>query len=190
MQCYGMVRGVVIRFLSFFTSRKGQRQFIKTEPLLIYTLNKTRLSALLLSISLFVSIIILLAFASSVLLLLKDTSLTLLRHIAHAPISAMPLLLTGIASLCFQLIVRPKLLDLLKALIVSTAFIMWGLDQLLPAGRIATTLGDVVIALYVVDLGWMMLDQLKQSRLISVQQKKHTPSFKRYRWLPFRDTKR
>ncbi len=80
----------------------------------------------------------------------------------HAPISAAPLLLIGAAYLAFQTLTNPTLLDLCKALIVSSAFILWGLDQLLPAGWFATTLGDVVIVLYVIDLGWMMLDRLKQ----------------------------
>jgi hypothetical protein len=39
---------------------------------------------------------------------------------------------------------------------------LWGVDQLLPGGRVATTLGDVVITLYVLDLGWVMIDRLKQ----------------------------
>ena len=80
----------------------------------------------------------------------------------HAPISAAPLLLIGAAYLAFQILTGPTLLDLCKALIVSSAFILWGIDQMLPAGWFATTLGDVVIVLYVVDLGWMMLDRLKQ----------------------------
>ncbi|GCE11499.1 hypothetical protein [Tengunoibacter tsumagoiensis] len=78
---------------------------------------------------------------------------------AHALISATPLLLIGVASLAFLLILRPRPLDLLKALIVSVAFILWGVDQLLPAGWWATTLGDIVIVLYVIDLGWMLLSQ-------------------------------
>ena len=62
----------------------------------------------------------------------------------------------------FQVLLRPKPLDLFKALIVSSAFILRGVDQLLPVGWVATTLGDIVITLYVVDLGWMMIDRLKQ----------------------------
>lgn len=107
-------------------------------------------------------LLILLAFGSGALLLVKDTPLFWLQHLEHAPLSALPLLLIGLASLCFQIFVRPTPLDLFKAAIVSAAFIMWGIDQLLPAGWVATTLGDIVIVLYVIDLGWMMLDRLKQ----------------------------
>lgn len=103
--------------------------------------------------------IVLIAFAASILLLLSDLIAT---PLAHAPISAAPLLCIGAAYLAFQALSRPKLLDLCKALIVAMAFILWGIDQMLPAGWFATLLGDIVISLYVLDLGWMMLDRLKQ----------------------------
>ena len=83
-------------------------------------------------------------------------------HLSHMPLSAAPLLLIGAAYLTFQVLIRAQPLDLFKALIVSSAFILWGIDQLLPASWFATALGDVVIVLYVIDLGWMMMDRLKQ----------------------------
>jgi hypothetical protein len=123
---------------------------------------RSRVRLLGLVFSTFTGLIILLALGSGALLLLKDTSWSLLQHMAHAPISALPLLLIGLASLCFQIVIRPTLLDLFKAAIVSTAFLLWGIDQLLPMGWEATTLGDIVIVLYVIDLGWMMGDRLKE----------------------------
>jgi hypothetical protein len=112
-----------------------------------------------------VGVVIALAAGSGVLLLINDGINDLwptFKPLAHAPISALPLLLIGLASLVFQAIIRPGPLDLLKAMIVSAAFILWGIDQLLPSGQVATTLGDLVIVLYVIDLGWMMADRLRQ----------------------------
>lgn len=106
--------------------------------------------------------IITLALTSGVLLLFFDTPQKLLQHVAHAPFSAAPLLLIGIGSLCFQYLIQPRPLELLRALIVSSAFILWGIDQLLAASWLATTLGDVVIVLYVIDLSWMMIERLKK----------------------------
>src|SRR5262249_25620493 len=80
----------------------------------------------------------------------------------HASTSAAPLLLIGASYLGFQALTRPKPLDLFRALIVSAAFLLWGIDQLLPTGWFATMLGDIVIVLYVVDLGWIVMDRLKQ----------------------------
>lgn len=105
---------------------------------------------------------ILFAFGSSAVLLLRDVPFPFLTQLAHAPISAIPLLLIGVACLCFQIVIRPKLLDLLKACLVSAAFLLWGIEQLLPVGWLATLLGDVVIVLYVLDLGWMMAERLRQ----------------------------
>ncbi len=99
------------------------------------------------------------ALAAGIILLLSDVLPT---PLVHAPVSAAPLLLIGSTYLGFQALIRPKPLDLFKALIVSSAFLLWGIDQLLPTGWFATTLGDVVIVLYVIDLGWMVADRLKQ----------------------------
>jgi hypothetical protein len=103
--------------------------------------------------------IVVLALLAGTLLLTSDFFFT---HWPHAPVSAAPLLLIGAAYLGFQVLTHPRLLDLFKALIVSSAFILWGIDQLLPVSWLATTLGDIVIVLYVVDLGWMMVDRLRQ----------------------------
>ncbi len=117
-------------------------------------------------LSLFTGLLILFAFSASAILLLRDVLPHGLSFLAHAPVSAAPLLFIGGASLTFLLVTRPKPLDLLKALLVSLAFILWGIDQLLPVGWLATTVGDVVITLYVIDLGWMMAAILR-SRLLS-----------------------
>lgn len=111
----------------------------------------------------FTWVVIVLALIAGVALLTNDALFSIL---PHAPISAAPLLFIGAAYLGFQVLLRPKPLDLFKALIVSSAFILWGVDQLLPGGRVATTLGDVVITLYVLDLGWVMIDRLKQRNRI------------------------
>ena len=108
-----------------------------------------------------IMLVIVLALTSGAALLLNDWPGPGNR-LAHAPVSALPLLLIGLASLGFQVIIRPGWLDLGKALIVSAAFLFWGIDQLLPPSWLATTLGDIVIVLYVIDLGWMMLDRLRQ----------------------------
>lgn len=108
---------------------------------------------------LFTWVVVVFALLAGITLLTSDLFLLLL---PRAPISATPLLFIGAAYLGFQAVVRPQPLDLFKALMVSSAFILWGVDQLLPSGRVASTLGDVVIALYVIDLAWVMIDRLKR----------------------------
>jgi hypothetical protein len=109
----------------------------------------------------FTWLLIILALVAGAMLLLDDLALHRLVGLPHAPVSAAPLLLVGAALLGFQALTRPKPLDLFKALLVSSAFILWGIDQMLPPGWWATTLGDVVITLYVIDLGWIMGSALR-----------------------------
>ncbi len=109
-----------------------------------------------------IGVVIVLAFGSGAVLLANDFPWPTGTPFGHALISAVPLLSIGLAALGFQIVIRPNPLDLFKACIVSVAFLLWGIDQLLPSGWLATTLGDVVIVLYVIDLGWMMADRLVQ----------------------------
>jgi hypothetical protein len=73
--------------------------------------------------------------------------------IKHLPLSALPLLLAGSSYLILQAILRPRPLELLKRLMLGAAFLLWGVVQLMPASDLATELGNLVITLYVVDLG-------------------------------------
>ena len=103
-------------------------------------------------------IVAVLAFVSATILLIIDIIPT---PLPHAPLSAAPLILIGVAYLVFQGWTRPNFIELFKAVVVCTAFILWGIDQMLPAGWLAMTVGDIVITLYVCDLGWNIFDRLK-----------------------------
>ena len=103
-----------------------------------------------------------LALIASVLLLLFDGAPQLLPGARHASLSAAPLLLIGVAYIGLQPLIRPRPLELLKRLMLGAAFILWGIDQLLPSGSLATILGDVVITLYVIDLGLIIITHLQR----------------------------
>jgi hypothetical protein len=80
----------------------------------------------------------------------------------HAPLSALPLLLVGGAYIALQGLLRPAPLELLKRLMLGSAFLLWGIVQLMPPGVLATQLGDLVIALYVLDLGIIIEAELRE----------------------------
>jgi hypothetical protein len=82
----------------------------------------------------------------------------------HGWLSALPLLLGGAAFALLQFRLRPPGVTLWKRLLLAAAFVGWGVDELLPAGRIALFLGDAVIAAYVLDLFWMSGDQKSAAR--------------------------
>lgn len=77
----------------------------------------------------------------------------------HGWLSALPLLFAGCGFALLQLRLRPPRAALRRRLLLAAAFVGWGIDQLLPSGRIALFLGDAVIAAYVLDLFWMAADQ-------------------------------
>jgi hypothetical protein len=77
----------------------------------------------------------------------------------HGYLSAAPLALAGIGYAVLQIRKRPERSTLLKRLMLAATFLAWAVDQLLPPGRIATALGDVVIAAYVLDLYWLVQEQ-------------------------------
>lgn len=77
----------------------------------------------------------------------------------HGWLSSFPLLLGGTAFALLQIRLKPPRVTLLKRFLLAAAFIGWGVDQLLPGGRVALFLGDAVIAAYVLDLFWMAGDQ-------------------------------
>ncbi len=77
----------------------------------------------------------------------------------HGSLSSLPLALAGIAYAILQIRVAPPRETLLKRLLIAATFVMWAIDQLLPAGRLATLIGDVVIVAYVLDLFWLSQEQ-------------------------------
>lgn len=81
-------------------------------------------------------------------------------EVNHRLISAAPLLAIGSAYLILQVLVRQRLTEFIRRLMVVSAFIFWGIDQLLPPSLLARTLGDLVILLYVVDLALVVKEQL------------------------------
>ena len=97
-----------------------------------------------------------LIFAGS--LLISNLSSTSVR--LHAYLSSLPLAIAGIGYAILQLRVRPPRGMLLKRLLLAATFVIWAVDQLLPAGRVATVVGDVVIAAYVLDLYWLSQEQM------------------------------
>jgi hypothetical protein len=78
---------------------------------------------------------------------------------AHDVLGALPLVLIALAYLAYQFIHRPAPLELVKAIMLSVAFLFWAANQLWPDIPLATLFNDVAIALFVLDvflviIGW------------------------------------
>jgi peptidoglycan/LPS O-acetylase OafA/YrhL len=89
-------------------------------------------------------------------LLASDKKIYIPRGLEAPAISAASLLLIGASLLIFQLILRPRWMQLLKSVMLSAAFILWGVVQLMKPSDLSKKLGDVVIALYVLELAWVI----------------------------------
>src|ERR1700693_1083089 len=98
-----------------------------------------------------------LALAAGIALLLGNAKPGILQRLPAAAISAAPLLLVGASFLIMQPIIRPRLAELLKNVLLAGTFLLWGAVQLMPQDAMAKRLGNVVIALYVLDLAWVTL---------------------------------
>ena len=89
---------------------------------------------------------------SSLLLLVQDATPVLTGSVRHTWLAASALLLAGTACIGLASAVRAHPKDVILRLSLGSAFILWGVQQLLHESRLSALLGDIVIVLFVVDL--------------------------------------
>ena len=104
-----------------------------------------------------------LALVTSAILLISNLPLTAARA-SNPWLSSLPLAFIGVAYAVLQIRLKPDRATLIKRLILAGAFILWAIDQVLAIGRLATFIGDVVIAAYAIDLFWIIPDQAKPDK--------------------------
>jgi hypothetical protein len=75
--------------------------------------------------------------------------------------SGIPLILTGLSFACLQFAVRRTPSQCILGLSVSVAFILWGIEQFLPNQAMVSFIDDVVVFLFVLDLGIVICGILK-----------------------------
>jgi hypothetical protein len=102
----------------------------------------------------------LIAFVGGALVLGLDLWPGFLSSRAHRLVSAGPLLAIAIGYLVLQIRLRPAAHELMKRLLLSLAFIFWSASQVDPASGWAPVADDLAIALFVLDLGLIIWDEL------------------------------
>lgn len=102
------------------------------------------------------------ALLCATLLLLSHLQFTSAR--VHAWLSSLPLALAGVAYTVLQIRLRPSRRTLVRRLLLAGTFILWAIDQLLPSGRLAMVIGDVVVSAFVLDLLWITQEQEEGDR--------------------------
>jgi hypothetical protein len=98
-----------------------------------------------------------LAVACSIGFLISDTKMHIPLGLSASAISAASLLLIGVSFLIVQAMLRPRWTELAKNVLLASAFVLWGAVQLMAKNALSKKLGDVVIALYVLDLAWVII---------------------------------
>jgi hypothetical protein len=76
---------------------------------------------------------------------------------AHDVLAAFPLALIALAYLVYQSAHRPAPMEVLKAVLLSVAFLLWAANQFWPDLPQATLLNDLAIALFVLDVFLVMV---------------------------------
>jgi hypothetical protein len=76
---------------------------------------------------------------------------------AHDVLAAFPLAMIAVAYLVYQSAHRPALWEAVKAILLAVAFLFWAANQLWPDLPQATLFNDMAIALFVLDVFWVMV---------------------------------
>lgn len=76
---------------------------------------------------------------------------------AHDVLGALPLALIAVTYLVHEAVRRARPLEFLKALLLALAFLFWAANQLLPDAPRATLFNDLAIALFVLDVFWVLV---------------------------------
>ena len=97
------------------------------------------------------------ALASVVPLLLWDIHPGLFPNRSHDFLGALPLALIAVAYMVYQAIRRPGPAELLKAFLLAIAFLLWAANQFCPEAAYATLLNDLAIALFVLDVFFVIV---------------------------------
>ena len=71
---------------------------------------------------------------------------------AHDVFGALPLALIAVCYLVYQAVRKPSIPELLKAVLLASAFFLWAANQFWPNSPRATLFNDLAIALFVFDV--------------------------------------
>jgi len=70
----------------------------------------------------------------------------------HDFLGALPLALIAVTYLVYQAVRRPGASELVKAILLAAAFLLWAANQFWPNASAATLLNDLAIGLFVFDV--------------------------------------
>lgn len=92
------------------------------------------------------------ALAALLSLLVLDARVRFRPGTLHQDAGGLALICIGASFVCAQLSAGLKLREVTKGVLLGLAFIFWGAEQFLSAGRLSTAMDSFVVACFVIDL--------------------------------------
>jgi peptidoglycan/LPS O-acetylase OafA/YrhL len=80
----------------------------------------------------------------------------------HQRTGALSFMLIGASYISLQLATRRQWNEKLKGILLGTGFFLWGCEQFVPPGPLATVMDSLVVLIFVSDLGLVIMDRLKR----------------------------
>jgi peptidoglycan/LPS O-acetylase OafA/YrhL len=82
----------------------------------------------------------------------------------HQRLGSLPFIFIGICFIFFQLSLRGPWPQRIKGILLGTAFALWGSEIFLPKGNWLTVLDNVVITIFLVDLGMIVVGHFLEKK--------------------------
>lgn len=95
-------------------------------------------------------------------LALSDLEHHLTPSAQHTQYGSAALILIGLSYIALQLSFRRGLEEMLQGLLLGTAFVLWGGEQLLPTSRWVTLMDNLVVTIFVIDLSLIIWEHLQR----------------------------
>jgi hypothetical protein len=105
-------------------------------------------------------LLFLLALVALAALLLPDLWLRFEPTARHPQAAAFALIFVGSSFVCLQLGAGGRGKEKLKGVLLGLAFVLWGGEHYLPSGAWVTGVDCAVVAIFVLDLGWVIVGGL------------------------------
>ena len=110
------------------------------------------------------AVLLLAALVGTLCLLAFDVSNHLRITFLHQRAGALAFIFVGASYICLLLSDGHPWRSHLKGLCLGTGFLLWGSEQFVEPGVIATVMDTLVVLIFVSDLGWIIVSRIRQKR--------------------------
>ena len=109
------------------------------------------------------AVLLIAALAGTLCLLVFDVSNHLRLTFAHQRTGALAFILVGASYICL-LLSEGHWRQRIKGLLLGTGFLLWGSEQFVEPGMVATVMDSLVVLIFVSDLGLVIVSNIRQKR--------------------------